>query len=51
MHVTYRILVHYRAFHFFQPPFLNGILYFFYSLRHIVKTKVGFDAYLNELKF
>ena len=32
------------AFHFFQTPCLNGMLCFLNSLRHIVKTKVSFDA-------
>ena len=47
MHVTYRILEHYHAFHFFQPPFLNGLLCFANCLRHIVKTKASLDAYTS----
>ena len=47
MHVTYRILEHYHAFDLFQPSFLNEMLCFLDSLRHIVKTKVSFDALLN----
>ena len=34
---------------FFQPAFLNRMLCFLNSLRHIVKTKVSFNALLNEL--
>ena len=34
---------------FFQPPFLNGMRFVLNSLRHITKTKVIFDALLNEL--
>ena len=44
MHVTYRILEHYCAFHFFQQPFLNGIHCFSNDLRQIVKMKVSFEA-------
>ena len=47
MHVTYRILEHYHAFHFFQPPFHNGMLCFLNSLRHIVKTKVSMPYWRN----
>ena len=30
----------------FYPPFLNGMPCFFNSLRHIVKTKASFVAYI-----
>ena len=47
MHVKYRIMEHHHAFNFF----LTTLSHWNALFRHIVKTKVSFDAYLNELSF
>ena len=43
MRVTYRILEYYHAFHFSQPPFLNGMLCFLNSLISL-KLNLVLDA-------